>query len=688
MILRQLYITILLLFLVGIAYAQPIRSNSLQQMVEAAQLAESQANYAGALDWYEKAYDDIKEKSRKSRGNPMVKEFALKVAELNYKVRDYERAVKSYERVLKTDDENMFAEHRFNYAKSLKALGKYDVALTEFKKFANFTEDLESNKAAAFEIEGIELIRVLEQNMDAAIVPLSSKVNSASSEFSPRENADDGNLYYGSFNRSKKIELEESDDFHSKIYVAARDDEGKFDKAEALDKTINREGFHSANVAFSRDGRTMYFTRVQTEGTEITSSMIMMSRKSDTGWGAAYPLPSINGEWHSKHPALGQLFGKEVIFFASDMSGGEGGMDIYYANINSDDSFSTPVNLGKGINTAGEEISPFYHEGTLYYSTDGLPTIGGYDIHYTVWDGVNWSNSENLGLGFNSAQDDMYFAMNNDGKSGYLVSNRPTEEKKRLKSKTCCDDIFHFNIKELVIDLLAIVVDPSDGALNGATIKLKNLTDPSGVPTDTKYNALGNEFQFPLDADFKYRAVIEAEGYYPDSIEFNTAGILDNFTVKKKISLNPVPVEEPEEEVEIVSMNQPIRLNNIYYDFDDTKILPASEKDLNTLHDLLLKYPDMVIELSSHTDAQGRTNYNEDLSQRRAESATDWLLDKGINKKRIKPVGYGESIILNHCKNGVKCSDDEHRQNRRTEFKIIAGPKTIEIKKEVRKKTR
>ena len=232
------------------------------------------------------------------------------------------------------------------------------------------------------------------------------------------------------------------------------------------------------------------------------------------------------------------------------------------------------------------------------------------------------------------------------------------------------------------------MIDEKEGALNGATIKLKNTTDPISNPTDSKYNALGNEFQFLLGSDYKYKAIITADGYYPDSIEFNTAGILDNYTVNKTITLQPIPPEpEVTETTETVTINQPIRLNNIYYDFDDDKILPDAEQDLNTLHDLLIEYPDMIIELSSHTDSQGRGSYNEDLSQRRAESATDWLLDKGIDKKRIKPVGYGESVILNKCKNGVKCTDDEHRENRRTEFKIIAGPQTIEIKKQVKKTT-
>ena len=134
-----------------------------------------------------------------------------------------------------------------------------------------------------------------------------------------------------------------------------------------------------------------------------------------------------------------------------------------------------------------------------------------------------------------------------------------------------------------------------------------------------------------------------------------------------------------------MTINEPIRLDNIYYDLDDDKILLDAEKDLNVLYDLLNKYPDMVIELSSHTDAQGRSSYNEGLSQRRAESAKRWLVERGVSKKRIKPVGYGETYIINHCKNGVKCSDDEHRQNRRTEFKILEGPQTIEITKQVTK---
>jgi len=696
MTMQKLLTISILVFISATLMAQPIRTNSLNQLLEAAVDAEDVENYAGALATYEEAYDKIrksskgKSRNRGEKGNPAEDPQTLtnlKIASLSYKIRDYAKAEKKFSQIIKKDEENNFVDALFMHGMSLKALAEYDIAIKAFNRFMSLSDDDEKVAEAQFQIDGIMQVKQLEPNIETAFKALGKNVNSASAEFSPRQNAADGNLYFGSFNRSKKIEVNNADDdAYAKIYQATIDKEGKVGKAEALGKEINRKGFQNSNVSFSDDGRTMYFTRVKLEGTEILSSVIMVSYLKDTGWTAPDPVPGLNGEWRSKHPALGQLYGQSVIFFSSDMPGGQGGMDIYYSNIGNDGSFSTPVNMGEGINTAKDDLSPFYFDGRLHYSTDGKPTLGGYDIFSTTWNGSNWSESENMGLGYNSSYDDLYYAMNANGKSGYIVSNRPSEGKKKLKSATCCDDIFAFSIKEVVIDLLATVTGES-GGLNGATITIENLTDPMEYPKDSKYNALGNEFQFLLGSDYKYKAVITADGYYPDSIMFNTAGILDNFTVKKEIELKPMPKEPvvatPTTTTETVTINEAIRLNNIYYDFDDDKILLISEKDLNILYDLLNQYDDMVIELSSHTDSQGRGSYNEDLSQRRAESAKRWLVEKGVSKKRIKAVGYGESVILNHCKNGVKCSDDEHRENRRTEFKILEGPQTIQITREV-----
>src|SRR5690606_19083468 len=142
----------------------------------------------------------------------------------------------------------------------------------------------------------------------------------------------------------------------------------------------------------------------------------------------------------------------------------------------------------------------------------------------------------------------------------------------------------------------------------------------------------------------------------------------------------PLPPEPEFEEIE-VTLNEAIRLNNIYYDFDDDKILPDAEQDLQVLLDLMNEHKNMKIELSSHTDSRGNDEYNAALSQRRAESARQWLLQKGIAADRIVAKGYGEAQILNQCVNGIKCTDEEHRFNRRTEFKITEGPTTVTIKK-------
>jgi outer membrane protein OmpA-like peptidoglycan-associated protein len=187
-----------------------------------------------------------------------------------------------------------------------------------------------------------------------------------------------------------------------------------------------------------------------------------------------------------------------------------------------------------------------------------------------------------------------------------------------------------------------------------------------------------NDFQFALDQDKAYKVLMEKEGYMPAEFEFNTVGMIDNQTIRRTVKMAR---KIDDSTMETVTINEPIRLNNIYYDFDDDKILPDAEKDLGFLLELMKKYPDMVIELSSHTDAQGNDDYNERLSQRRAQSAKNWLVARGVSESRIEAVGYGEKNILNDCINGINCTDEEHRVNRRTEFKIIAGPTTIEIKK-------
>ena len=603
--------------------------------------------------------------------------MALNIAYLNYKLRDFKRSANWYKRVLRRDDDNIYIEDRLVYGLVLKQMDDYPTAITELQRYLEFGEDEEGKEYARLALEGIELSKELPDNIDVEMEIIDRKVNSGFSDFAPRQ-YEDGSLYFASFQRNDAVVLDNKDDDnqYAKIYFSTKGEKG-YEKATELGQHINRENFHTGNVTFSRDGRRMYFTRALLEGNNLSDSKIFVSYKNDAGWSPATQLEGVNGDFIAKHPTVGELFGNEVLFFSSNMDGGNGGFDIYYATRTGDASYSSPVNLGSAINSEGDEATPFYQDGILYFSSDGFAGLGGMDIYSTSWDGTAWSEVTNMGYGYNSANDDWYFSLDRDGKKGFLVSNRPDKNKRTLKSKTCCDDIFEFKIRDVVIDLLALVKD-ANGPLNGANVELHDRT--TGSEPNFKTNSLGNDFRFLLDSDRSYKAIVTKDNYYPDTIEFNTAGIIDDYTVRKTVVLEPMPMEP---EVEIVTINQPIRLNNIYYDFDDWKILPESEPSLTYLTELMEDYPDMVIELSSHTDARGVSTYNQKLSQRRAESAKEWLVGNGIDDSRIKPVGYGESVILNHCKNGVRCSDDEHRFNRRTEFKITAGPQSIEIKKEI-----
>jgi peptidoglycan-associated lipoprotein len=522
------------------------------------------------------------------------------------------------------------------------------------------------------------MIPKLPDNIDAIVVFGGNDLNCPSGDYSPSL-YNDGSLYYSSFNRRKEIILDgEDEDYHAKIYVSQKNNDGMYGKPQELGQQINRKGYHTANVSFSKDGRTMYFTRMKLEGSEIAVSELYRANKSEDGWGAAEYISDLNGDFRTKHPVEGELFGNKVLFFVSDRDGGYGGDDIYYATIRGD-GFSTPVNLGAKINTNRDDITPFYKDGTLYFSSKGYPSLGGFDIFYATWDGSEWSTPANIGHNYNSSYDDTYFSFNESGSMGFLVSNRPDKDKRNLKGKTCCDDIYTVQIRDVVMDLITLVED-ENGPLNGALVELID-ESVDGGNISTKSNPTANNFSFLLDPDHNYMAKVTRDGYYPDSFTFNTVGILDDYTVKKTIVLKPMP--NVEEETEIVTSNQPIRLSDIYYDFEDDKILPDAEPPLEYLSELMNQYSDMVIELSSHTDSRGLSKYNQDLSQRRAESARIWLLDAGIAPDRIVAKGYGESQILNRCVDGIRCPEEEHRLNRRTEFKIISGPTTIEIKKSI-----
>lgn len=659
-------LAVTILAFAGIVVAQPIKEVPPYMNIEVAEKHLAMNDYYRALEYYEIAY-------KQERSD----DLAYRIGMLQYKLRDYARAERWLSRVIQVDKEGQYPDAVLTYARTLKAIGKYPEAIEAYNVYANMVQDDALLDVADVEVAGIQLAAKSEAPIELVISNLGRKINSSYTDFAPMMHPA-GTLYLSSIDKSELVVLDgKSGDYFAKISTTSLDKKGEWQKPKALPNTINREGYHTGNVKFSPDGGRMYFTRAITDGDELAESKIFVSTGDDGNWGAPNEVPVINGDYIATHPAVGALLGNEVLFFSSNMEGGQGGYDIYYS-VRRGNEYSPPVNLGPGINTPGDEWTPYFRDNVLYFSSTGHPGFGGFDIVYAEWDGTKWSEVKNLGAGYNTGYDDLYFSANAEGTRGFIVSNRPSDETRSVKSKTCCDDIFTFEIREIVVDLRTYVYDSNKQPLDNARVTLFEVVGSRTGNSNTKDGGTGNTIKFLLDFDKNYRATVERDGYFPKTFEFNTVGLVGDNTIEREVFLEKAPGSD----METIVINQPIRLNNIYYDFDDDKILPDAEKDLSALLQLMDEYKNMVIELSSHTDAQGSDKYNERLSQRRAQSAVEWLISRGVDPKRLVPVGYGERHILNHCVNGVSCSDDEHRVNRRTEFKIIAGPREIQVKKE------
>jgi peptidoglycan-associated lipoprotein len=691
--------------------AQPLNRATPQVMLKTAEEQLEKQDPFRALEWFEKYYEETKDA-----------EIIPQIARLNMQLRDYKKAERYYGRYLKEREgrkkkKELSAEQledRFDYGRALKVNEKFDEAIVQFEKYADTGKDPIKVELAENEIAGARLAlqqgATLDDGKEVAGLKIEAikKVNSKEAEYGPFLYNDE--LYYASFGDVDEVISTDGEESmaYAQIYKASKKKD-KWEKGEPLDTKINREDFQTTHPHISPDGEFLYFTRSLMRGNVVEISNIYFSEKKGDGWAGPneVAIGFDDQEFRAFHPCVGDLFGKEVLFFVSDMPGGVGGRDIYYATKKGDGVYGEPVNLAS-INTAGDEATPFYRNGTLYFSSNGLPGYGGYDLFTSVWDGTRWSKPDNMGRGYNTPLDEKSFFLDKDGINGFLTSNRSG---RGIVSKTSCFDIYSIVIPPVTANVLADVF-VGKRALKGATVALLEMVGQKPTNPKEQTNKKANNFDFPLNLEKTYMLIASREGYSSDTATVTTLDLKESTTFKKHFDLkklkpkpkpDPKPAEPEYEEIE-VEINQPIRLSNIYYEFNDDKILIDAEKDLSVILDLMQRYPDMVIELSSHTDARGGDDYNEALSQRRADSATRWLIEKGIAADRIKSVGYGEKMpatvdtaLANEhpflketwvltfdliSKLSPKANREAaHQINRRTEFRIIEGPTNIKIKK-------
>lgn len=419
--------------------------------------------------------------------------------------------------------------------------------------------------------------------------------------------------------------------------------------------------YHEAGVAISKDLKTVYFTannfyekKFLTDSSGVNNLQIFRAQLDVEGkWTLKEKLPFNNDQYSVGHPALNHDDSK--LYFVSDMPGSYGKSDIYVVDINEDGSFGAPKNLGPKINTAEKEMFPYIGmDNILYFSTDGHPGYGELDVFASKIFDNSVSQPINLDEPVNSPEDDFAFIIDDSRDRGFFSSNR--EEGKGD------DDIYSFLASPgLYIHceqgIVGVVRSESSGdLLPGAKVVL---LDEDGDEIDaTIADASGAYALKGALCGSDVTVIGSMERYLNDERDITTINDIDAAPYRLNLNL-------PDQFV-----SNRVNINTIYFDFDKSNIRPDAAKELDKVVQVMKEYPELLIEAGSHTDSRGKDKYNMKLSERRAKSTVDYIVSKGIDSGRISYVGYGETQLVNKCANGVKCTEEEHQLNRRTEFTI------------------
>ena len=370
------------------------------------------------------------------------------------------------------------------------------------------------------------------------------------------------------------------------------------------------------------------------------------------------PFPYNQPETFSVgHPALSP--DGQILYFVSDMPGGYGQTDLYFSERQADGSWSKPVNAGATVNTPGKEVFPVVHQdGTLYFSSDEHLGMGGLDIFSAEGSRNTWQSVTNLHYPFNSPRDDFGLIFEKQGRNGYLSSNRGGD--------AGSDDIYQVKPIEVPCHLAGTTYmrtrDRNGRYLTepveGVTLEITLEGDASAAPFIIRSDKNG-QFLFEVKANQTYLLKGSKKGFLNRTFQI----MPDCRKITDTVRIEMI--------MERDTPNRPIVLDNIYYDLDKHDLRPEAIKELNKVVAMLRDNPTIRIELSSHTDSRESHKYNLMLSQLRAASAVKYIISQGIDSKRVVDKGYGETMLLNRCKDGVPCSEQQHQLNRRTEFRIL-----------------
>lgn len=602
-----------------------------------------------------KTYEKVANKGYKSA------DMFEKLANAYYFNSKFDEAAKWYGELFTIDTVQVKTENYYRYAQSLRSINNNDKAnevMIEFNKLNH------NDRRGKYFLNNEKYISKIQARKGRYEVQNATNLNSQYSDYGTRFFLD--KIVYTTARDTGGLQQRKhswTDQYFTNLYQANVDDSLTTANPTKFDATV-RSRFHESTPTFTKDGKTMYFTRNNylngKKGKNENNTTLLKIYKATYEKGKWSNITALNIDsdlYNLAHPILSP--DEKTLYFVSDMPGTLGQSDIFKSSINPDGTLSTPINLGDSINTSGKETFPFLTDGELYFSSDGYPGLGGLDIFESK---INKDGSfgpvENIGSDINSSKDDFAFIINKKLKKGFFSSNKD--------GGMGSDDIYQFkdNFKKCKQSLAGTITDLKTKELI-ANCKL-TLYDNEFKNIGTTYADEKGRYAFEIECGKTYRVRAEKEEYITEEkkidVEEITGTTLLDFDLDKEICKVAVGDD----------LGKCFGIKMIYFEFDKSNIQHEAAIDLEKILDVLNQIPTMKLDIRSHTDSRGSSSYNEKLSDRRAKSTINWLLERGINTNRIIGNGYGENQLINKCSDGVECSEEEHQLNRRSEFIITA----------------
>jgi peptidoglycan-associated lipoprotein len=650
---KVLFISLMASLLLPVSVAGQKKSSKLRKANE----EYVAGHYSAAADMLRKAYSSVKAKDEQAL-------ILFRIGECYRQIAVPTRAESWYTKAINKGYQDPVV---FLYLAEAKKMNqKYAEAKEEFKKYKEKAPDDQRGEDG---IKSCDWALKWLENGNGYLVENMKFFNSRQADFSPVYASDDYNTVYFTSSREaasgKSVNAVTGESF-TDLFVSRLDRKNVWSQPIPVDGEINTE-FDEGMCSFPSDYRTMYFTRCKNSKNKVHGCQILSTQLVSGVWSKARVIDMADDSIVVAHPAISP--DDLTLYFVSDMPGGRGGKDIWkIARSSTADNWGAPENLGADINTAGDEMFPYVHaDGTLYFSSNGHVGMGGLDIFKAKKEEGRWT-VENMGYPVNSHADDFGITFQNEEEQGFFSSNRTMRGD---------DDIYIFTLPPLYFTLTGMVVDEKNNKpLAGGTVKI---ISSDGI---TNEMPTGNDgtFKTNMKANTDYVFIASRKGYLNGKERETTKGVDRSKDFKITIPL--------------ASIENPIELTNIFYDFAKWDLRPESMVALDKLVEVLNDNPHITIELGSHTDSRGTAEDNQLLAQRRAQSVVDYLIEKGIAADRLTPKGYGEAQPKTvdeqlakqypFLRQGTRLTEEyilslrnqndqetAHQQNRRTDFRVL-----------------